>query len=111
MLCAQQRGCEGDVESQSLRFQFLPGFFRLGNSLFGKVRVFPAGEKIFQIPVALAVTHEHEKTIAHSKDSVFDCQKSLKPSTSAIEYSPGFLPCAHIAARNAPCAKIIRSSA
>ena len=83
----QVRG-EGDVERQPLRLQLAAGLLGLGDALLGEVRILPAGEQVLQIPFALAVTHEHEKTIAHSDDFRFRFevdQMSASPSTSAIE--------------------------
>ena len=31
-----------------------------GSTLFGEIRIFPAGEQVLQIPFALPVTHEHK---------------------------------------------------
>ena len=72
MLGARQHRGEGDVERQALRLQFAAGLLGLGNALLGEIRILPAGEQILQIPFALAVTHEHKKTVAHSQNSVFD---------------------------------------
>ena len=36
-------------------------------ALLGQIDVAPAGEQVFQIPFALAVTDEHEKTVGHFK--------------------------------------------
>src|SRR5664280_1804924 len=36
-----------------------------GDALVGQVDIAPAGEQVLQVPVALAVTHEHEKTVGH----------------------------------------------
>jgi hypothetical protein len=40
----------------------------LGNPLFGEIGILPAGEEILQVPFALAMTHEHEKTVGHFLD-------------------------------------------
>ena len=70
VLGARQHRGEGDVERETLRLQFAAGVFRLGNALFGEIGVLPAGEEILQIPFALAMPHEHKKTIAHFQSSV-----------------------------------------
>src|SRR5436305_15151151 len=91
MLCALEHGGKRDVERQPLRFQPAPGFLGFGNTLLGQVRVFPAGEEIFQVPFALAMSHQHEKTFAHVlcpsnlKGRAPRLQESVSPSTSAIE--------------------------
>ncbi len=59
-LRADERGGEGDVELEALAFKLAPGFARLGDALVGEIDVAPAGEQVLQVPVALAVTHEHE---------------------------------------------------
>ena len=51
-------------------FSLRPASLRFGDALLGEIGILPAGEEILQIPFALAVTHEHEKTVAHSHDSV-----------------------------------------
>ena len=51
-------------------FNLLAGVLGLGDALLGQIGILPAGEEIFQIPFALAVTHKHEKTVAHSIVSV-----------------------------------------
>jgi hypothetical protein len=74
VLRACEHGREGNVERQPLRLQLAPGFLGLGDALRGEIGILPAGEKIFQVPFALAVTHEHEKTFVHSIDFRFNCQ-------------------------------------
>src|SRR5664280_833858 len=64
-LRADERGGEGDVELDALAFKLAAGLARLGDALVGQVDIAPAGEKVLQVPVALAVPHEHEKTISH----------------------------------------------
>ncbi len=54
-----------------LRLQLAAGFLGLGDALFGEVGILPAGEEVLQIPFALAVAHQHEKTVAHCCDPVF----------------------------------------
>ena len=49
--------------------------------LLGQIDVAPAGEQVLQVPLALAVAHEHEKPVGHRAIT----QKSFNPSTSAIE--------------------------
>src|SRR5262245_40010369 len=66
MLGARQIGGEGEVERQPLLLQLAAGGFGFRNALLGEVRILPAGEEVFQIPVALAVAHEHKKTVVHS---------------------------------------------
>src|SRR5262249_33288544 len=65
MLCAREHRSEGDVELKAMRLQLVPGISCFRNALLGQARILPAREQVFQIPFALAVTHEHEKTIAH----------------------------------------------
>src|SRR5215467_6853384 len=79
-LRAFERGRKCDVELDSLRLELTPGLASLGDALFGEVDVAPTGEQIFQVPIALAVAHEHEKTVSHAIP-----QKSFKPRTSIIE--------------------------
>src|SRR6266581_4910952 len=64
--CAQKHRRERDFERQPLRLQLAAGIDGLGNAFLGEIGILPAGEEILQIPFALAVTYQHEKTIAHS---------------------------------------------
>jgi hypothetical protein len=73
----QHRG-KGDVERQRLRLQLAAGLIGLGDPLLAKIGVLLAGEEILQVPFALAVTHQHEKTIAHSFSFRFDSRCRLK---------------------------------
>ena len=91
MRCArdEHRG-EGDIEMQPLRLEFFAGGTRLGDAFLGQTDIAPAGEQIFQIPIALAVAHEHEKPVTHSffpfdRHCRATLQKSFSPNTSAIE--------------------------
>src|SRR5262249_18444627 len=85
MLGAREHRGERDVELKALPPQLAAGVFRLRNALLRQVRILPAREQVFQIPFALAVTHEHEKTIAHFTRSVCRGQISPMPSTSNME--------------------------
>ena len=62
----QHRGV-GDIKDEPLRLQLAAGVARLFLTLLGEIDVAPAGEEVFQIPFALTVPHQHEKTFAHSK--------------------------------------------
>ena len=66
VLSAGQRRGEGDVEGETLRFQLLAGGLGFGDTEFGEVGILPAREQVLQVPVALAMPHEHEETITHS---------------------------------------------
>ena len=79
-LRALERRREGDVEVEPLRLQLAAGLARFRDALLGQIDVAPAGEQVLQIPLALAVTHEHEKTFSHCCP-----QKSFNPRTSIIE--------------------------
>src|SRR5690606_32734484 len=61
----ERRG-ESDIEGKSLRLQLAAGLLRFGDALRREIDVAPAREQVLQIPFALAVTHEHEKTVGHS---------------------------------------------
>src|SRR5258706_16148738 len=82
----EHRG-ERDVERQTLRLQLAAGFFCLRDPLPCEIWILPAGKKIFQVPFALAMTHQHKKTVAHFLDSVqisrsrplFECDRFGKP--------------------------------
>ena len=54
-----------DVKATSklkpLRLELAAGRARLRDALLGQVDVAPAGEQVLQVPLALAVAHEHEK--------------------------------------------------
>ncbi len=63
----EHRG-KGDVERQRLCLQFAAGFPGFGDALLGEIGILPAGEEILQVPFALAMTQEHEKTVAHFPD-------------------------------------------
>ena len=79
-LRALERRGEGHIECEPLRLQLAAGLARFLDALLGQIDVAPAGEQVFQVPLALAVAHEHEKTIGHCSP-----QKSFNPSTSVIE--------------------------
>ena len=66
VLRALQRRGVGDVEREALRLELAPGRARFGDALVGEVDIAPAGEQVVQVPFALAVAHEHEKTVGHS---------------------------------------------
>ena len=65
-LRAHERRGEGNIEAQPLRLKPAAGGARLADAVLGQIDVAPAGEQIFQIPLALAVAHEHEKPVTHS---------------------------------------------
>ncbi len=79
---AQQSRGEGAVKMETERLQFAARRFRLLNALRREVGILPAGEEIFQIPIALAMPNEDEETF---HGSPLSNQKSESPSTSAIE--------------------------
>jgi hypothetical protein len=81
-LRALQRRGEGDVEGDAARFQFLSGGARLGNALLGEIDVAPAGEEVLQIPLALAVTDEHQQTF-HCRILFFTIQALLRENFPA----------------------------
>src|SRR5207248_9414250 len=64
-LCPDERRRERDVEAQALRFQLAAGSTRFGDALLAQIDVAPSGEQVLEIPLALAVANEHEKTIGH----------------------------------------------
>ena len=51
------------VEDETERLETLAGRFRLADALLGQAGVFPAGEQVFQVPVALAVAHQHQEDV------------------------------------------------
>ena len=53
----QDRG-ERDVECKSLGLEQLTGLFGLGLALVGQIDISPAGEEVFLVPDALAMTQE-----------------------------------------------------
>ena len=65
MLGANQLRGKGDIEVHPLCLQPFAGRARFLDAVLGQADVTPAGEQIFQIPLALAVTHQHEKPFAH----------------------------------------------
>src|ERR1035437_5841625 len=64
-LRADQRGVEVNVQLDPLRLELAAGLARFGDALVGEVDIAPAGEQVLQVPVALAVTHQHEKAVGH----------------------------------------------
>src|SRR5262245_10481961 len=103
---------ERHVELQALALELASGGARLVDAALGEIDIAPAGEQVLLVPLAFAMAHEDEKMFSHcAVPQVPGCQKSVRPSTSAIEYRPGLRPRAHCAARRAPRAKIMRSSA
>ena len=54
---------EADVEREALRLELAPGGLRLGDADLGQVDVLPAGEQVLEVPLALAVTREHQETV------------------------------------------------
>ena len=88
MLRANECRGEGDIEADVLRLELAPGGARFPDTVVGEADVTPAGEEVFQIPLALAVTHEHENSLTHSPSFCLaraGFQISRRPSTSAIE--------------------------
>src|SRR5205085_10799992 len=65
-LGANERRREGDVEPQALRLELAAGGARFSDALLAQIDVAPAGEQVFEIPFALAVAYQHEKTIGHA---------------------------------------------
>ena len=65
-LRALERRGEGDIEHDALALELAPGLARFRDALLGQVDVTPAGEQVLQVPVALAVPHEHKKSVGHS---------------------------------------------
>jgi hypothetical protein len=63
VLRADQRGGEREIERQPARLQPAPRRARLLDSPRREIRVPPAGEQVFEIPVALAVAQENEEAI------------------------------------------------
>ena len=60
-----ERRRERNVERDAQRLELAAGGARFGNALRRKVDVAPAGEQVLEVPLALAVAHEHEKAVGH----------------------------------------------
>src|SRR4029077_9886036 len=84
-LRADQHRGERDVEPQPLCLELAAGGARFGDALLAQIDVAPAGEQVLEIPFALAMAHQHEKTVGHGESSNSRVQKSSRPSTSAME--------------------------
>jgi hypothetical protein len=63
MLRTNKIGSEGAVEEITLGFEASPGGARFFYPFEGEIGVFPAGEKVLVIPLALAVSQQHENAI------------------------------------------------
>ncbi len=77
-LGADQIGGEGAIEAHAACLQKTAGRVRFLDPFLGEIRVFPAGEEILQIPFALAVPHEDEKTLHGSS-----CNSDMKEQSAA----------------------------
>ncbi len=63
VFCARVRhGCESDIELDAVIGERLAAGIGFLYAEFGQVRVTPAGKQVLQVPVALAMAHEHEGT-------------------------------------------------
>src|SRR5271166_5819896 len=60
-----QRRSEAYVEEETLRLELAAGGACLRDAVLGEVDVLPAGEEIPEIPLALAMTHQHENPLDH----------------------------------------------
>ena len=58
---ARENGGKASVEGKAHGLEAPAGGLGFGDALFGQVGISPAGEKVFQIPLALAVTDEDKK--------------------------------------------------
>ena len=66
----QIRG-KGGIERNALSLQLLASLLGFLHALLGEVDITPSGEQVFQIPLALAVTHQHQHAIAHHSFLLF----------------------------------------
>ncbi len=66
MLSANKVGREGPVEGKTARLEEPSGSTRFFNSFVGENWIFPACEKVLEVPLALAVAYEHENAIHFS---------------------------------------------
>jgi len=66
--CARSNTDVKRCRTTALRLQPAAGFPGLGNPQFGEIGDPSSGEEVLQVPFALAVAHEHEKSIAHFLD-------------------------------------------
>src|ERR1700731_1385408 len=60
---ADEIGREGAIEGKSVRLEAFPGRACLRHALASEIWVFPTSEKVLEVPIALAVAHEHENAI------------------------------------------------
>ena len=109
VLRADQSGGEADAEQNVELLQLAAGAARLFNAERRQIRVFPAGEKIFGVPLALAVANQNESAIHARKRSSISGAGKAKHVGHGVE--PGVLPRVHSAAASAPRANTPRSSA
>src|SRR4029077_12428137 len=79
-LRANERRGEADIEADALRFELATGGARFFDAVFGEIDLAPAGEQVFQIPLALAVAHEHENSLTHPLSSVSHCPSMIPKS-------------------------------
>ena len=93
-----------------LRLELAAGLARFGDALLGQVDVAPAGEQVLQVPLALAVAHEHEKAVGHFT-ALSRLRNPSAPAHPSSNKAPASASRAHSAACSAPRAKIMRSSA
>ena len=105
-LRALERRGEGDVEGEPLRLELAAGLARFLDALLGQADVAPAGEQVLQVPVALAVAHEHEKPVGHCI-----LRSPSVPARRSSNKAPASGRAPRAPACSAPRAKIMRSSA
>src|SRR5581483_10585281 len=79
-LSALERGRKGNIKLDALCLELAASLAGLRHSFFRQVDVTPTREQVFQVPIALAVTHEHKKPVFHLSPQI-----SFKPRTSIIE--------------------------
>jgi hypothetical protein len=84
---ANEVGRKGAVEEKTIRFDASPGGARFFHPFEAEIGVFPAGEKVLIIPLALAVSQQHENAI-HVSTWLDVCRPSnpILRSTSYIRY-------------------------
>src|SRR5208337_1490845 len=58
--CANEDRREGNVEGETLCLELAASGACLGNALLRQINVFPAGEKILEVPLALAMPYQYE---------------------------------------------------
>lgn len=64
-LCPAKARGEGRIEMQPFRLQRLTGALGFQHALLGQVGIPPAGEQVLQVPLALAMAHEHKNAFGH----------------------------------------------